>query len=122
MANIELITVNGSKDTTLFYFPINITPEGVIAIHPGEYYQQGEKKVELSTIIELPIEKVNETLNYNISLTTDGITVMAYGEDEFPELVPNLLCRLAYFTVPANQTLLDDIVINVVRTVEVNES
>jgi hypothetical protein len=117
---INEIIVKGSDETTFSTF--TVTTDGLnIVISQGEYIQNSTVLFQSEGAV-VPIPVSDESLNYNLYLTTDGLVIVVWGDGEEISEVANLLIQLAWFSVPANTQSLDNIEINVIKVVKTDES
>jgi hypothetical protein len=117
---INEITVLGSKETTLHDFTLEQTSMDLVFSH-GSYIQDNTERftTEIGATVTIP-SPASDTY-YEVYLNDVGLVVVNCPPNDRELLgdVTNSLIRLAYFTLPANTTTLDDVEISFVKVVEV---
>lgn len=114
---INEIIVRGSEQTS--YHTFNVTQSGnVINIHPGSYFQQGNKVFELLevTSINLVADAVNK--HYQLWITPENIVLLERTDQEMFDEVENGIDMLLYYSIPANTTDFDSLEINFIKVVK----
>lgn len=112
---ISIHTVKGSVKTSLHDFTVEQVDMKLIIY--GTYYTQSEiiKFIdELHAGTEIVIDTPLVDTHYEIWLNSDGIVVLNRNDSQEFGKVINPIDRLAWFTVPANTTSLNEITIHTV--------
>ncbi|WP_209121501.1 hypothetical protein [Alkalihalobacillus sp. BA299] len=109
--------VEGSQNTSLHDFQISINGLDLM-ISGGSYYQAGQEKFVSSEEATIQIPSPTELTHYTLWLTESGINVLARTDKEEYTEVLNPVDRLAWFSIPANETDLNNVDIHFVKVVE----
>jgi hypothetical protein len=116
---INEIIIKGSKETTFHDFAVTTSCMNV-QISPGEYWRSNQILFSDAAGGSIVIPTTSN-MNYDVCLMTNGEThVLQYSDvDDAIAFYENggVIDKIAWFTVGENVTSLDDIQINVVKTV-----
>jgi hypothetical protein len=113
---INEITVLGSRKTTLHDF--TLVQVGMdLLFSNGSYVQNNAQRFTTDLGAKVTIPSPTSDTHYEVWLNDVGLVILSRsGSDEFGEVI-NPIDRLAWFTVPANATTLDNVEINFVKVV-----
>lgn len=104
----------GNKSTTLHNFVWSQTGM-TVGITSGTYTQQNVVLYSSTTGANVTIPTPTVQTYYEIWLSNSGLAVLSRTDGQQFGPVTNPIDRLAWFTVPANTTTLDNVNIDVVR-------
>jgi hypothetical protein len=107
------ITVQGNKSTTLHDF-LFLQSGMNIEVSNGSYIQANAERFSTEGGVTLSFNTPLEDTHHELWLSDTGLVVLSRTNGEFAEVV-NPIDRLAWFTIPANATTLDNVEINVIR-------
>lgn len=117
---INSILIQGSKETTWHDF--EITQEGMdITLLPGSYWRGGTELAIIEAPTSITIDTPTEEAQLEIWLNGSGETVafeILLSGDPLSELAQQPIDRIAWLTVPAGVTTLDDVEVNIIKITE----
>jgi hypothetical protein len=109
--------VKGSKNTSFHDFKINLDDMN-LSISAGSYFRDNTEliKSENGTLINIPVPNVDTY--YEVWLTDNGVQVIYRTDNEDFDVIDNPIDRLVWFTLPSEETDLNNLDIHFLKVVD----
>lgn len=109
--------VKGSKETSSHSFSVSVNGMNLI-VTKGSYFLNNTEKIKSDNDVSITIDSPTEDTHYELWLSETGLQVLSRTDSENFDTVENSIDRLAWFTISANETDLNNTEINFVKVVE----